>query len=161
MSLKQKFVSGSIMNEEERQALHVYVKQQFETLNWIRKVNLPIIAIGGSARNVAQVHQQQIQYPLSGIHQYEMREADLLGLKRNLSKMTFEQLKQLDGLSTDRADIIVPALEVFTTLMNVVGTENFQLSKKDCVKDSLLIGCCREMQKHLINIMFLRKMRKG
>lgn len=139
VSLKQKFVSGSIMNEEERQALHVYVKQQFETLNWIRKVNLPIIAIGGSARNVAQVHQQQIQYPLSGIHQYEMREADLLGLKRNLSKMTFEQLKQLDGLSTDRADIIVPALEVFTTLMSVVGTENFQLSKKG-LREGLIIN---------------------
>ncbi len=32
--------------------------------------------------------------------------------------MNFEQLKQLDGLSSDRADIIVPALEVFTTLMD-------------------------------------------
>ncbi len=49
-----------------------YVKEQFETLSWIHDVNLPIIAIGGSARNVAQVHQQQIDYPISGVHQYEM-----------------------------------------------------------------------------------------
>ncbi len=44
--------------------------------------------------------------------------------------MTFEQLKQLDGLSSDRADIIVLALEVFITLMEVVGYNSFQVSKK-------------------------------
>ena len=44
----------------------LYAKEQFETLSWIHDVNLPIIAIGGSARNVAQVHQQQIDYPISG-----------------------------------------------------------------------------------------------
>ena len=139
VSLKQKFVRGSIMNEEERQELHAYVKEQFETLGWIRNVNLPVIAIGGSARNVAQVHQQQIDYPISGIHQYEMNQDDLLGLKKNLGKMTFEQLKQLDGLSSDRADIIVPALEVFTTLMSIIGTESFQLSKKG-LREGLIIS---------------------
>ena len=130
VSLKQKFVNGAIMNDEERKALHTFVKAQFETLSWIRDVNLPIVAIGGSARNVAQVHQQKIDYPISGVHQYEMHQDDLLELKKDLGNMTFEQLKQLDGLSSDRADIIVPALEVFTTLMAVVGATSFQLSKK-------------------------------
>lgn len=139
VSLKQKFVGGSVINEEERQALHAYVREQFETLGWIREVGLPIIAIGGSARNVAQIHQQQIDYPISGVHHYEMHKPDLLALKRNLGKMTFEQLKQLDGLSTDRADIIVPALEVFTTLMDVVGTDSFQLSKKG-LREGLIIN---------------------
>ena len=139
VSLKQKFVRGSIMNEEERQELHSYVKEQFETLGWIQNVNLPVIAIGGSARNVAQVHQQQCDYPISGIHQYEMHQDDLLGLKKSLGKMTFDQLKHLDGLSSDRADIIVPALEVFTTLMDVIGTDSFQLSKKG-LREGLIIS---------------------
>ena len=139
VSLKQKFVNGAVISEEERQSLHAYVREQFETLHWIRDVNLPIIAIGGSARNVAQVHQQQMDYPISGIHQYEMHQADLLSLKKNLSKMTLEQLKQLDGLSSDRADIIVPALEVFTTVMDVVGTQSFQLSKKG-LREGLIIN---------------------
>lgn len=138
VSLKQKFVKGAIMDDEERKTLHAYVKEQFETLSWICDVNLPIIAIGGSARNVAQVHQQQIDYPISGIHQYEMHQDDLMELKENLGNMTFEQLKQLDGLSSDRADIIVPALEVFTTLMEVVGTTSFQLSKKG-LREGLII----------------------
>lgn len=139
VSLKQKFVNGSNMNEKERQELHTYVLEQFQTLDWIQDVGCPIIAIGGSARNVAQIHQQQINYPISGVHQYEMNKQDLFALKRNLGSMTFEQLKQLDGLSTDRADIIVPALELFTTLMDVVGAESFQLSKKG-LREGLIIN---------------------
>ena len=138
VSLKQKFVKGIMMDDEERKALHAYVKEQFETLGWIRDVNLPIVAIGGSARNVAQVHQQQIDYPISGVHQYEIHQEELTKLKNNIVGMTFEQLKQLDGLSSDRADIIVPALEVFTTLMAVVGTTSFQLSKKG-LREGLII----------------------
>ncbi|WP_431029309.1 Ppx/GppA family phosphatase [Lysinibacillus sp. LZ02] len=138
VSLKQKFVKGSIMDNEERKLLHNYIKEQFKSLSWICGVDLPVIAIGGSARNVAQVHQQQHRYPISGVHQYEMTLDDLLELKQGLSQMTFEQLKQLDGLSSDRADIIVPAIEVFTTLMETVSTENFQLSKKG-LREGLII----------------------
>ena len=130
VSLKQKFVKGAIINEQERQQLHAFVKQQFESLSWIKNEKLPIVAIGGSARNVAQIHQQQIDYPISGVHQYEMHYDELDELKNQLGLMSFETLKQLDGLSSDRADIIVPAIEVFTTLMEVVDTSSFQLSKK-------------------------------
>lgn len=130
VSLKQKFVGGTIINEQERKKLQEYVRKQFKTLDWIQDIHLPVIAIGGSARNMAQVHQQQIDYPISGLHQYEMFYNQLNELKSNLSAMNYETLKQLDGLSSDRADIIVPAMEVFTTLMEVVGTKSFQISKK-------------------------------
>lgn len=130
VSLKQRFVSGDIINEEEIQSLKQYVKKQFEKLNWIQQVGLPIIAIGGSARNVAQIHQHVVNYPISGVHQYEMMIDDLTRLSSFLGKMNFEQLKQLDGLSSDRADIIGIALEVFRALMDVVGANVFQISKK-------------------------------
>lgn len=80
-----------------------------------------------------------MDYPLSGVHQYEMTRNDIIQLKEELAKMPFEQLKQLDGLSSDRADIIVPALEVFSSLMEVVGTQSFQLSKKG-LREGLIIS---------------------
>lgn len=139
VSLKQNYVQGTIINQEERQALRAFVEEQFATLSWIQGVGLPVIAIGGSARNVAQIHQQKVSYPISGMHQYEMSKQDLLELREELGQKTFEELKQLDGLSTDRADIIVPALEVFTTLMDVVATDSFQLSKKG-LREGLIIS---------------------
>ena len=130
VSLKQKFVEGTIMNEQERKNMHDYVLKQFKKLDWIQGVSLPIVAIGGSSRNIAQIHQHRIDYPISGLHQYEMSYEQLNELKNHLGQMNFETLIQLDGLSSDRADIIVPAMEVFTTLMEVVGTGEFQVSKK-------------------------------
>lgn len=139
VSLKQRFVSGSIINDNEREQLLNYVKKQFSSLSWITGLGLPVIAIGGSARNVAQVHQQKNNYPLSGIHQYEMNRVDLENLREHLMQFSFEQLKQLDGLSSDRADSIVPALEVFMALMSVVEAEFFQVSKKG-LREGLIIS---------------------
>lgn len=139
VSLKQKFVKGEMIVEEERLKMNVFLKEQFSTLNWIRQINLPVIGIGGSARNIGQVHQQYIDYPISGVHQYEMHKDELKALKQKLSNMSFETLKQLDGLSADRADTIVLAMEVFTTLMDVVKTNVFQISKKG-LREGIIIN---------------------
>ncbi len=139
VSLKQKFVSNSIINETEREKIRAFVTEQFSSLAWILKLGLPIIAIGGSARNIAQIHQQKHDYPLSGIHQYEMKRSELVELRDYLTEFSFDQLKQLDGLSSDRADIIVPALEVFIALMSVVDSQSFQISKKG-LREGLIIS---------------------
>lgn len=139
VSLKQNFVTGAVINEDERLALRGFVTEQFKTLDWICEVGLPVVAIGGSARNVAQIHQQKTNYPISGMHQYEMLKADIQDMREELAQKSLEELKQLDGLSSDRADIIVPALEVFAALMDVVGTDLFQLSKKG-LREGLIIS---------------------
>ena len=130
VSLKQHFVKGDIPNSSEKIELINFVKGQFSSLPWIQGVQLPIIAIGGSARNVAQIHQQQREYSIASVHGYEIPKQDLEKLGDYLGNLSFDELKQLDGLSSDRADIIVPALEVFRVLMEVVQSEVFQLTKK-------------------------------
>ncbi len=139
VSLKQKFVKGAVINSSELEKLADFVKNQLNSLQWISNKNLPIIAIGGSARNIAQVHQQKTDYPISSVHQYEMRYNEMNELKYELAMMNYDQLKQQDGLSSDRADIIVPALQVFLTLMEVVNTNVFQVSKKG-LREGLIIN---------------------
>jgi len=130
VSLKQRFVKGDIINSSEKKELLAFVKEQFQTLPWIKNVALPIIAIGGSARNIAQIHQQKHDYPIASVHGYEMTKENLDDLSLFLGQLSFQELKQLDGLSSDRADIIVPALEVFRVLMEVVSSETFQLTNR-------------------------------
>lgn len=138
VSLKQRFVKGEIINSSEKKELLAFVKEQFQTLPWIKNVALPIIAIGGSARNIAQIHQQKHDYPIASVHGYEMTKENLDDLSLFLGQLSFQELKQLDGLSSDRADIIVPALEVFRILMEVVGSETFQLTKRG-LREGLII----------------------
>lgn len=138
VSLKQRFVKGEIMNGSEKKELIAFVKEQFKSLPWIQNIGLPIIAIGGSARNVAQIHQQKHAYPIASVHGYEMTQGNLDELSVFLNNLSFHDLKQLDGLSTDRADIIVPALEVFNALMEIVGSGLFQITKKG-LREGLVI----------------------
>ncbi|GGG20385.1 exopolyphosphatase [Lysinibacillus alkalisoli] len=130
VSLKQMFVKGEVLSNYEQQQLAAFVKDQFAQIDWITGVGLPVVGIGGSARNIAQVHQQRINYDLPGVHGYEMSAEDLRQLNYFLGDLTFGELKQLDGLSSDRADIILPALTVFRILLEIVGTTTFQLTKK-------------------------------
>jgi len=138
VSLKQRFVKGDIINSSEKKELIAFIKEQFNSLPWIQDTGLPIIAIGGSARNIAQIHQQKHAYPIASVHGYEMTKENLEELSVFLGNLSFNELKQLDGLSADRADIIIPALEVFRVLMEVVGSELFQLTKKG-LREGLII----------------------
>lgn len=138
VSLKEKFVSGEKINEVEKKELRHYINKQLQQLEWIKETQLPIVAIGGSGRNLAQVHQHLIHYPISGIHQYEMSKEDLQQLSLHFGKMTYDELKQLDGLSSERADIIEIALEVFQELMEGVGTKSFHISNKG-IREGLIM----------------------
>ena len=143
VSLKQQFVSGEKINQEELRALHHFVENQLRQLSWLHNIELPVIGIGGSARNLAQIHQHLIDYPVSGVHQYEMSDLILKDLRSHLGKKTIDEMKQIDGLSSDRSDIIEIALEVFITIMEVVNTSTFQISKNG-LREGIIINLVSE-----------------
>lgn len=130
VSLKRKFMKNETMTEEEINELIDYVKNQFNSQDWLRDVQVPVIAIGGSARNIAQVDQQRKNFSLHGTHQYEMTLVDLDQISSQFSQSTIEGLKKIDGLSSDRADIIIPAIETFRAYMDTVKAPSFIYSKK-------------------------------
>ncbi|ALF10475.1 hypothetical protein BCV53_10900 [Parageobacillus thermoglucosidasius] len=57
LSLKQTFIAGHILTKEELRRLSFYITEQFQSLPWLGNKKIPIIAIGGNARNLAQIHQ--------------------------------------------------------------------------------------------------------
>ena len=130
VSLKKKFIKNSLIIEKEKETLIAYVREQFQSLEWLVNLQVPIVAIGGSARNLAQVDKQRKNYTLHGTHQYELSSIDLQELSYKFTQSSLEGLKKIDGLSSDRADIIVPALETFRVFMEVVQSRNFIYSKK-------------------------------
>ena len=65
LSLKQ-FIKEDIPTEEELEKIRTYLEYQFRTLPWLIDKKLPLIAIGGSARNLVKIHQNLICYPIAG-----------------------------------------------------------------------------------------------
>lgn len=130
LSLKKNFIQGDVPKPAELKELRQYLAAEFRTLDWLEGKRLPLIGIGGSARNLAQVHQEKIDYPLSGVHQYTMARNEVQETNEWLSAMPFDELQRTEGLSRDRADIIIPAMEVFSLLMELIGSDLFALSRK-------------------------------
>jgi exopolyphosphatase/guanosine-5'-triphosphate,3'-diphosphate pyrophosphatase len=130
LSLKMQFVKGDIPTKEELLQIRKYILSQFETVPWVFNKQIPLIAIGGSARNVAKLHQGLVHYPLGDIHHYEMNISDILSIKEMLKPLSLSELQIVEGLSKDRADTILPALVFFEILGDISKATQFILSSK-------------------------------
>lgn len=130
LSLKKQFIYHNTPTAGELEELRRYLWYQFQTLPWLKDKKLPLIAIGGSARNMVNIHQNLISYPISGLHLYKMGDKDIEDVKNHVLKLSFLELQKLDGLAKDRADTIIPAIEVFYILTGIMKSTSFVLSRK-------------------------------
>ncbi|SEO65465.1 exopolyphosphatase / guanosine-5'-triphosphate,3'-diphosphate pyrophosphatase [Amphibacillus marinus] len=117
-------------NEENFRVIKQFVNKQFQTLSWLKDRHVPLIAIGGSARNLAQIDQEDKAYPMASLHQYQMTEADIVRINDHLQSLPAKKLQKVEGLSRDRADIIIPAIETFLSLYRFAKADGFILSQK-------------------------------
>ncbi|WP_441316790.1 Ppx/GppA phosphatase family protein, partial [Halobacillus trueperi] len=65
LTLKQDFFKKDLPTEEEMSDLRHYLIEQFQSLPWLKKKNVPLIGIGGGARNLVQIDQNLKEYPLA------------------------------------------------------------------------------------------------
>ncbi|MGX7091801.1 Ppx/GppA family phosphatase [Hutsoniella sourekii] len=131
VTLKEKFFKDKDHNDPEAiDELRAYVKKAFKSLDWLRQAQVPIIAIGGSARNIANVHQLASNYPMAGIHGYHMSKETLQETLDLFVTSTEDEMRDIEGLSNDRTDIIIPANLVFLELFRVVKATCFLISSQ-------------------------------
>lgn len=87
-----------------------------------------LIGIGGTVRNIATIHQGQIGYPLPLAHNYAMTPTMVRDIVLKLSELPLSRRKKLDGLSKDRADLIIPGGAILLALMNVIRATQIRVS---------------------------------
>ncbi|WP_080147201.1 exopolyphosphatase [Marinilactibacillus piezotolerans] len=139
VSLKRQFFDGKDHNDKKAiEKARKWVKEQFSSLDWLPKLEVPLIGIGGSARNIADVHQRQHDYPIAGIHGYTMKESELIETFDLLADTSMKELSKLDGLSEDRKDIIIPAGIVFVELFHFIDSTEFAISSRG-LREGLVI----------------------
>ncbi|UCZ54528.1 Ppx/GppA family phosphatase [Bacillus shivajii] len=130
LTLKQRFIKGNEPSQVEMEELKTFLQQSFASLPWLKNKSVPIIGIGGTARNLASIHQHIIDYPITGLHQYEMTYEDVISVNEKLNNLTLKQRQQVDGLSKDRADIIIPAITAIENLISYSNGKTFTVSNK-------------------------------
>jgi len=79
------------------------------------------VALGGTIRNLANVHQKRVGYPLDLLHGYRLPAADLAALADDLVALPAAQRAELPGLNRDRADIIAAGAVVVAEVVAALG----------------------------------------
>jgi exopolyphosphatase/guanosine-5'-triphosphate,3'-diphosphate pyrophosphatase len=124
------FFDNKKTNVKNIQKLRRFLQQSFHSIDWLPNKYVPLIGIGGSARNMVQIDQNLKRYPLAGLHQYEMNDSDMAQIIHYLASLSPEELSNVDGLSSDRADTILPAIILFHSLYLAINSDKFILSRK-------------------------------
>lgn len=131
VTLKKMFFEDKDHNDKSAiKQTKKFVEEELSKVNWLKDRKVPILGIGGSARNIARIHQAMISYPIAGVHGYTMTKDDIHDVYKLLKNTDTDNLDDIDGLSKDRADIILPSNIVFETLLDVVGAKEFKFSRK-------------------------------
>lgn len=107
-----------------------WVKNEFKKIKWLSDTNLPLIGVGGSARNIGEVYQLQHDYPIAGIHGFSMKTDSVDEVLDLFASLDNEEMGSLDGLSQDRRDTIIPANIVFQQLLAIGNSPSFVLSNR-------------------------------
>jgi exopolyphosphatase/guanosine-5'-triphosphate,3'-diphosphate pyrophosphatase len=86
------------------------------------------VGVGGTVRNLANVHQKRVGYPLDLLHGYRLPTAALHEIARDLTGMTTAQRADVPGLNRDRADIVAAGATVIAEVVAAAGVSEVLVS---------------------------------
>jgi exopolyphosphatase/guanosine-5'-triphosphate,3'-diphosphate pyrophosphatase len=96
---------------------------------WIyQHPGLPMVGLGGTMRSLCNMDQRKKKYSLTLTHNYQLSDAEVDSWLTELRRLPFEQRKRIEGLSKDRADIIIPGLIILGTLHRLSGATHYIVS---------------------------------
>jgi exopolyphosphatase/guanosine-5'-triphosphate,3'-diphosphate pyrophosphatase len=113
----KQFMNDGFIDLSDQSPLRIMVEHALADHPWISmNPGLPLIGLGGTIRTLGKMSQKHIKYSLPLTHNYVMKNGELeyyLGL---LPTLPLEKRKKIEGLSKERADIIIPGLAILQTI---------------------------------------------
>lgn len=111
------YAEGGSVSAENAKRIRDKVAAAAKDEPWLTgQPGLSLIGLGGTIRSLCKIDQRLNKYPFSQTHQYELDKTALNRLAEWLPTLAPDARIKVDGLSRDRADIIVPGLLILHTL---------------------------------------------
>ncbi len=130
LRLTELFLSPDKIKPEQVAALQAFIDEQLAHLDWFKaRPGDRLVAIGGAIRNLGKIDQVRKRYPLSTIHGYRLAAADVAGMADELWRLSLKKRRAVNGLRSDRADIIPAAAIAYDMLLKRSGFESLIISR--------------------------------
>jgi exopolyphosphatase / guanosine-5'-triphosphate,3'-diphosphate pyrophosphatase len=125
----KRYSKGGVTDQDDMNRIRQMVLTALENEPWIKgQRGLPLVGLGGTIRNVCKLDQKARKYSLSLAHNYPMEGSTVDRLLAELAPMPVEKRKKVDGMTSNRADIIVPGLLILQTIYQYTGASHYLIS---------------------------------
>ncbi|MCD1258900.1 Ppx/GppA family phosphatase [Paenibacillus athensensis] len=120
---------GGVITEQGLAAIRQMVGEAVASQPWIGSApGLPLIGLGGTIRNLGKMSQRRRKHSLPLAHNYELKAGELDAFLKQLAALPLDKRKKVDGLSKDRADLIVPGLAILQAIFAAAGAAHLIVS---------------------------------
>jgi exopolyphosphatase/guanosine-5'-triphosphate,3'-diphosphate pyrophosphatase len=128
--LTEDFVhSDPIDSTDLQDIIHHIISALYVRLSTLSVGDRELIGVGGTILTTASVH-CNMEGLSCDLHKYILRKEDVVRLLSYLRRMTLEERKNVQGLSPQRADIIVAGITIFSTVMEILKKQEIVVSKR-------------------------------
>ena len=128
VNLTEKFKTHDKINKTILAHLSGFIERQLNKVSWLESSSLPLVGIGGTARNIAKMDQARKGYPFSKVHNYRLGPIALEDLFRQITGVSLTQRRRMPGLSSERGDIIVAGISVVKCLFDKIRASHLIIS---------------------------------
>lgn len=127
--LTEMFLKSDPPDDAEVENLEKFVRREMRaTLDRMRSEPVPLVAMGGTIRNLARTVQKEHDYPLDVLHGFALRRKSLENLTAKLLELPSRERAQIPGIHPDRADVILAGALVYRTVMREANLEEIIIS---------------------------------
>ncbi|HSR68520.1 MAG TPA: Ppx/GppA phosphatase family protein [Acidobacteriota bacterium] len=127
--LYEAFLSSDPPDDAEVEALERKAAAELgSTVERMRDESCPLVAMGGSIRNLTRAVQKKNNYPLDRIHGFFLQRGELETITYKLLHLRASQRSSIPGIHPDRGDIIVAAALVYRWLLRQTDRDGIWVS---------------------------------
>jgi exopolyphosphatase/guanosine-5'-triphosphate,3'-diphosphate pyrophosphatase len=129
LALTERFVEHDPITDREYQALQQEINRQLDQVSFLAdKKGQTLVGLGGTIRNLAKIETKRLDYPLETLHGFTLSRNSVEQSLKLFRELPLSERSEIPGLSSDRADIILPGALVLLMIMDRLDLDEVAIS---------------------------------
>ncbi len=128
VNMTEMFNTHNSMTYNVHGDFNFFVNSQLSKYPWLKNPDLPLIGVGGTIRTIGKIIQKSKKYYTSKIHNYSFTAQTFKTYFKKLRTTNLEQRRKIQGLSTERSDIILAGSAIINCIIENMGTKKVIVS---------------------------------
>lgn len=118
-----------ILSYETEERIRKFIREKLSEVPWPDKLEkMALIGVGGTVRNIANIHSKMREYPLEILHNYKMDIEDVAEVVEKVKNKKYKDKIEIPGLSKSRADLFVGAAIIVEELLKYFQMKELRIS---------------------------------